>query len=121
MIREHLHFAKHWKPSTFEANAAASRRKPFLPLEYQLYRDVVHAPTMSPGATISGLMRPSRVGPYELKTATVSMSADPFVPSATVPSSAVKVSRVSPEEVAPTVRTFFPIPGAPIVQTVRPS
>lgn len=66
-------------------------------------------------------MRPSRVGPYELKDATVSMSACPFVPSASLPSAPVDVRRDSPEDVAPTARTFFPIAGDPMVQEVRNS
>lgn len=49
------------------------------------------------------------------------MSADPLVPSAAVPFLAVVVNRASPDEVDPTVRTFFPMPGLPMVQTVRPS
>ena len=77
--------------------------------------------TASPGATTSGLMRPSRVGPYELKNATVSTSAYPFVPSAILPSAPVVPKRVSPDDVAPTVRAFLQIAGVPIVQTVRPS
>lgn len=36
------------------------------------------------------------------------------------PSSAVRGQRVGPDEVAPTARTFFPIPGTFIVHVVRP-
>ena len=77
--------------------------------------------TASPGATTSGLMRPSWVGPYELNAATVSMSAYPFVLSIVLPSAPVVVKRVSPDDVAPTARAFLPIAGEPIVHTVRPS
>ena len=49
------------------------------------------------------------------------MSANPFVPSAREPSAAVEVNRVSPDEVAPTARTFFAIAGLLMVQTSRPS
>lgn len=76
--------------------------------------------TASPGATTSGLMRPSWVGPYELNHATVSTSAYPFLPSVTPPPTPVVVKRVSPDDVAPTARAFLPIAGEPIVQTVRP-
>ena len=75
--------------------------------------------TASPGATTSGLMRPSRVGPYELNADTVSTSAYPFAPSKTSPSAPVVVNRVSPDAVAPTARAFLPIAGVPIVHTVR--
>lgn len=77
--------------------------------------------TASPGATTSGLMRPSRVGPYELNADTVSTSAYPFAPSKNSPSAPVIVKRVSPDDVAPTPRAFLPIAGVAIVHTVRSS
>ena len=77
--------------------------------------------TASPGATTSGLMRPSLVRPYELNDATVSTSATPFVPSASSPSAPVVPRRVSPDAVAPTARAFLPIAGLLNVQTLRPS
>ena len=51
----------------------------------------------------------------------MSMSANPLVPSKVVPSAAVRVMRDSPDEVAPTARTFFVIAGLLMVQTERPS
>lgn len=75
--------------------------------------------TPSPGATISGLIRLSVDGPYELKNETVSMSAR--VSSADVsssPSMLVAVNRVTPEDDDPTASTFLPMAGLPIVHTV---
>ena len=76
--------------------------------------------TASPGVKISGLIRLSLVGPYELNAATVSTSAYPLVPSAIPPSALVEPRRVGPDAVAPTVRMFLEVDGEPIVQG-RPS
>lgn len=70
---------------------------------------------MSPGATTSGLIRPSSVGPRELKAATasrpdVSMSGD---------MTAVAESCVLPEVEAPTARTFLAMAGLLIVHDDR--
>lgn len=71
--------------------------------------------TISPGATTSGLMRPSSVGPRELKAATVSR------PDASIlgDMSAVVESRVLPDVEAPTARTFFEMAGLFIVHDWR--
>lgn len=71
--------------------------------------------TISPGAMTSGLMRPSAVGPVELKKATVSMS----VASTSGVTSPVVVSRVLPDVVAPTASAFFIIAGLFIVHESR--
>lgn len=76
----------------------------------QMYR----TRTMSPGATTSGLILPSVVNPYELKSATVSMPVPP----------SVEMTRVSPDVEAPTARTFLPMAGLAMVhseRTVSPS
>lgn len=74
---------------------------------------------MSPGATISGLIRLSVEGPNELKYDTVSMSA---ASSAKVvspsPAAFVYVYRVSPDDDDPTASTFLPMDGLPIVHGV---
>lgn len=76
------------------------------------------ARTPSPGATSSGLIRLSVEGPWELKNETVSMSeaVPPTVNS--TPSALVVVNRVSPEDDAPTARTFLPMAGLPTVHAV---
>lgn len=70
---------------------------------------------MSPGATTSGLIRPSSVGPRELNAATVSR------PDVSVPGdmTAVVESCVLPEVDAPTASTFLAMPGLLIVHVAR--
>lgn len=75
--------------------------------------------TRSPGATISGLMRPSKENPRELKNDTVSMPVARFVPSVTFPSSPVQVMRVPPDVLAPTANTFLASEGDVIVHESR--
>ena len=79
------------------------------------------ARTASPGATISGLMRLSVEGPYELKNETVSMSAELSPAAISPPSALVPVNDVSPEDDDPTASTFLPMAGLPIVHEVLDS
>lgn len=70
---------------------------------------------MSPGATTSGLIRPSSVGPWELKAATVSR------PDVSVSGDMIAVVErwVLPDVEAPTARTFLAIAGLLIVHDGR--
>lgn len=75
-----------------------------------------HTHTWSPGATTSGLILPSGVGPLELNHATVSISAESEVAASvgtpSYPPSPVVVGwRVGPLDVAPTASVFLAIAG----------
>lgn len=113
---------------------------------YLITRSAQRKLTESPGATTSGLMRPSPEGPYELKNASISMSAassivddgNPRAGSTQIqgypsgeysvipncsyrsrPSAPVEGACDGPLEVAPTASMFLPRAEPRIVQGSR--